>query len=100
MGATYLVLDETDHMLDMGLEPQIRKIVSQIVSSFIALAAVWSPRLVKLLEDIMDGSQILICMDTEEGSDQITRQLCTDGWPALSIHGDISQAEMDRMWRM
>lgn len=43
----------------------------------------------------MDGSRILIFMDTKKGCDQITRQLRTDGWPALSIHGDKSQAERD-----
>ena len=43
----------------------------------------------------MDGGRILIFMDTKKGCDQITRQLRMDGWPALSIHGDKSQAERD-----
>ncbi|CAI9288979.1 unnamed protein product [Lactuca saligna] len=52
-------------------------------------------KLVKLLDDIMDGSRILIFMGTKKGCDQITRHLRMDRWPALLIHGDKSQAERD-----
>lgn len=32
---TYLVLDEADRMLDMGFDPQIRKILSQVCHPFL-----------------------------------------------------------------
>lgn len=43
----------------------------------------------------MDGSKILIFVETKKGCDQVTRQLRMDGWSALSIHGDKNQAERD-----
>jgi ERCC4-related helicase len=77
-------------------------LVHQFFQDFVIWDLLWSSnwypflsRLVKLLEDVMDGSRILIFMDTKKGCDQITRQLRMDGWPALSIHGDKSQAERD-----
>lgn len=52
-------------------------------------------RLMRLLKEVMDGSRILIFVETKKGCDQVTKQLRMNGWPALSIHGDKSQDERD-----
>merc|ERR1711988_974505 len=52
-------------------------------------------RLKRLLEKVMDGSKILIFAASKRGGDDLTREMRTDGWPALCMHGDKKQEERD-----
>ena len=45
-------------------------------------------RLQELLHNIMDGSKILIFVETKRGADTLTKEMRVAGWPALAIHGD------------
>lgn len=73
---TYLVLDEADRMLDMGFEPQLRKIVSQIRPDRQVLmwSATWPKEVQALANDYL-GSYYMVTVGSLDlsGNSNITQ---------------------------
>ena len=80
---TYLVLDEADRMLDMGFEPQLRKIVGQIRPDRQVLmwSATWPKEVQNLARDYLsDFYQVTVGSLDLAGNKDVTQMIdvCTD----------------------
>merc|ERR1711990_1153411 len=66
---TYLCLDEADRMLDMGFEPQIRKIVSQIRPDRQTLmwSATWPKEVQRLARDFCREDPLTLSINQHKG---------------------------------
>merc|ERR1719291_938258 len=91
---TYLCLDEADRMLDMGFEPQVRKVTSQCRPDRQTLmwSATWPREIQRLARDFCREDPIKLTIGTEELSSNpdITQQ--------IEVVGEYEKRERFMSW--
>eukprot|EP00913_Durusdinium_trenchii_P013083 g12283.t1 len=105
-----LRLGRADRMLDMGFEPQIRKILMQIPRQRQTLffTATWPMGVRKLASEFLNGpytagvadrsntaAKGLIFCSTKRLCNQLSEQLERQGVPCSAVHGDKGQRERE-----
>src|ERR1700726_1094559 len=94
-----VVLDEADEMLDMGFRDDIEKVltVPSIEQAFYEIRGRSKTEALTRLIDLYDLKLGIIFCNTKRMVDDLTDELVARGYSADRIHGDMSQAQRDRV---
>ena len=94
----YLVLDEADEMMDMGFIEDMEEITVPLIDQYYFETRDKIEGISRLLDAGIEGKSIIFCR-TKRGVDDLTASLGSRGYIAEGLHGDLSQAQRDRVMK-